>query len=820
MIIEWYFATKGENVMNEKENIDVFKRYYEELPQNAKRDLMELSDLQKIAMESRNAYLEFYDNCKNLDEVILNTGDEISKARSKMAEKVANILIDRDVFGVSKEEIINKRSYGYISFDVFRKLKDRKNELEKAKSNEYAYRQKQKAMRGKFVGGGFGLSGAVKGMAMAGAANMATGAVYDVFNVVGNAATKAAYNNRLRVLKGDGFGEQVANAIEHDCLLFIETLNDFLREKIGESLEYGIESMNKSNRIIEQVENKEIPENKVLSALCQAFKSFPLNSRFYELFAYKFGDFEGELVKSMEYFGMDSSQVKLIVASKVYRESYFGENYIPLMKRKLREEWGGEGFLSCFYDREINPYLLEDINNIPRLFIKDSIEILRDRTQSFTFEERKNYHYIQEIQNLTGYKVDWQHEVPLCLITLNYGQITPFIFITSKSVVIPSRSIEIQWIDEVEVSENLISFGRNGKVHHGAYENHREDILETLVTIILYVQFAYNLENKDKTIALLKTGSDNVMKDPYEFFKEDYIEKLDQYENVSQYVATLFEKVSFNLITVKNAVTYSKEIDRELKKYNMTLDQEKFVLIYTSDGFMANKNGVYITEEKLHYHINEEVGSMPINEVKSIGYIRDGFIINGNIPIKAARDKWLDEFVAHFMHIIKILQMKSGGKTEKEKIEKEKSNPIKPVAVSKENILIERVKNRCAVYKVSSLNKGYVASGKNVGPESIKKYEEVVKAFKMERSDEIFFYNNTGSLLYGIQGLIVCTSGVKIVSKYRLYCFKWSEFGTLEITYSNFTRDLKINGNLLLSLSTEGKKTYELLIDLQALANR
>lgn len=77
-------------------------------------------------------------------------------------------------------------------------------------AGEKIYREVRKSSRGRWSGGGFGLSGALKGAAMAGSMNMATGMAHSAFNFVGNTKT----NMKMRKMLRDLFNDNVKNNLK------------------------------------------------------------------------------------------------------------------------------------------------------------------------------------------------------------------------------------------------------------------------------------------------------------------------------------------------------------------------------------------------------------------------------------------------------------------------------------------------------------------------------------------------------------------------------------------------------------------------------
>ena len=808
-----------------------FGDYSVKIPDNTLASLHILNDLQKLAFDCSSDYVKFYTQCSGLEKVISATPSKVASYYQTMAEKVEIILLANDIAGVYPEELIEYNRHSYQAASILKNIRNTKEKLDAAKNNDFAYREARKNHRGKFVGGGFGLSGAVKGMAMAGAANMATGAAHNVFNIFGNAATKVAYNNRIRSLKNSGYCRQMAAAVEADCLLFINTLNVYLKRKARKELSFGIESISKSDKIITQIEEGKVPKASEMETLVKAFLAYPLNERFYELFCYKYMDEKGELVRCMEYLGLDPGQVKLIHASQAYCRSYFGDRYVPLVKERLQDEdLHSEGVLRYFYDEEINPFLMEDINNVPHLFMEASAEILHNREYCMTFEGCKNVHHLYRIQRLMGFTLDLEKEVPLFFIQLAPFSKKYFILITSKYVVLPDNRLKIHLIDDVDVTSDAVIFCNKYSVKQSAFydEMQQEELLLVLLNVILYIQFAYNLNQAQKTIPLLGVYADNETKDPYQFLKEDYISAMAQYGFVSQYIASLFSTQNHNLITTNNSAKNMQFIRGELKKYHLTLQQEKCVLMSISDGLLGSKSGIYFTEQNLYYHVGKSAYHLPIEQIKKFDYDEGKclFIINDTITIDIMKDKRSDEIADHFMQIVQLLVQNLILKTANGAAESidfsgdlDSESPNKETVSGLNYSILEKIKKCCGSYRVSFTYDDRIAAGESVGPESIKNFNEVSESFELEPSDEIFFFNNDSSLFSGFQGLLLCSSGMKIISKRGKFFYGWEEFKKLDLRYTFLGDGLYINSRPVLPINAEGKKTYKLLKDIQEILN-
>lgn len=176
-------------------------------------------------------------------------------------------------------------------------------------------RELAKANRGRFVGGGFGISGAAKGIAMAGAANLATGALYSVGNLLGNAVSKMSADLQCdRLFSSEKTITFLFDALKNDFLLGTDVLEEILVSCNGKSLEnpFNNERLSKAKAIMQNIKDNVIPESGQKKALVDVMlNDAPYYDELY-LFAYeKFGDDNGNLIRFAEFFGKNNISEKI-----------------------------------------------------------------------------------------------------------------------------------------------------------------------------------------------------------------------------------------------------------------------------------------------------------------------------------------------------------------------------------------------------------------------------------------------------------------------------------------------------------------------------
>lgn len=228
------------------------------------------------------------------------------------AEIVVHLLDDAfDVISNNEIYTIDKKNLGV------RFMNNCFNELEKSinsligdlelidfdKETAAEYRRERKANRGRVVGGGFGFSGAIKGMATAGAMNAASGIGHSIFNAAGNAVSSV------------GASLQKSKCYSEYENIFVEAANDSIwcikaeiREilKSEKNIQFTFqtqESQEKGNAILQNFLDGNISNEKGFEMLAVALNSNYYNPKIYETIWLNYGDHTGDLAKMASDFG-------------------------------------------------------------------------------------------------------------------------------------------------------------------------------------------------------------------------------------------------------------------------------------------------------------------------------------------------------------------------------------------------------------------------------------------------------------------------------------------------------------------------------------
>lgn len=233
------------------------------------------------AEAAKKEFGEWYDRCHSID-VVLSCVDDI--ACDLVAKYAAQPLYDElrkmKIYDVSEErytrECVDMRSCEIMIISIEEKLLEISGNQEAMRE----YRAARKASRGRFVGGGFGISGAVAGAMKAGAMNAASGMAHGLVNTIGNAGSAVAATAKKALLYGGETKDDLAYAISDSIRKTFENYKELVNEHHYNYYVDGFEP----GKAVALFENAQRLPEKRTELLAQAIKENPYEPIFDYIF--------------------------------------------------------------------------------------------------------------------------------------------------------------------------------------------------------------------------------------------------------------------------------------------------------------------------------------------------------------------------------------------------------------------------------------------------------------------------------------------------------------------------------------------------------
>lgn len=278
------------------------------------------SQYRGLGEKHRSLFHAKFAACKSADELFAGLPDDIDAVLADTTAMVAGDLAANGIFDVG-ERVIRADLEARVEHvaEPFNAVQDRYFSIIGKAAELEAQRQEARENRGQIIGGGFGLEGAARGMALAAVANAAIGLTYGLVNLTAKAASDLGDKDKKRQLQQDpatraGIGDFLVGITLQGAELVAATVKD------GATFEAVTEeAREKSAAIVENVAAGRVPDDQVQSVLVQALNLDPFNAGAWTAWLDRYGDQDASLAVCADAFGIDdvkAHKAKLIAERK------------------------------------------------------------------------------------------------------------------------------------------------------------------------------------------------------------------------------------------------------------------------------------------------------------------------------------------------------------------------------------------------------------------------------------------------------------------------------------------------------------------------
>lgn len=298
---------------------------------------------------------------KNIDELVEKLPILSNKYIDSIVDEAIKVLVSIKIYDYNvdmfKEEYLEDyfdySEYYYGLRNLYLKIIGHQDETNQQ-------RQIERSNRSKWQGGGFGVSGAIKGAMTAGALNLGTG----IFRGIGDSIVDVNDKSKIRKLKEWLFeNEDVKLALIQGmemCMWGIfQALIDLLSNILNRNLfKFDIK---KSEAIFENMTKHVKDKNEIIDGVVQSINLYPYHEEYYEFLIDKFSDPKNEIEKVAEFFGININAYKRINIENYLKQLEFSNEKEAIdSKGKLIKYLNDIGFNnSQEYIKEIDDKLIE-----------------------------------------------------------------------------------------------------------------------------------------------------------------------------------------------------------------------------------------------------------------------------------------------------------------------------------------------------------------------------------------------------------------------------------------------------------------------------
>lgn len=264
---------------------------------------------QQEAEEAVRHFESLYKQNHSLEMVVKNVQEQMEDSVYPAIRRCISILVDKGILTIDEDLFIDMYPQFADSIqESYLQIYDQYADIVMTEEEKDRYRVARREGRGKWRGGGFGLSGALKGAATAGALNMVSGTGHMVFNGVAKIGSSIAASSKMnRIFKDKNTMLSLCNGLWQSVFSLHRALIDCLaRNGADNGAAEGTitaEEIRAASAILENISQiQEYGQRR--KAMLQSFQMNPYQKKWYRIALQEFGDEDGTLEEIERYFGL------------------------------------------------------------------------------------------------------------------------------------------------------------------------------------------------------------------------------------------------------------------------------------------------------------------------------------------------------------------------------------------------------------------------------------------------------------------------------------------------------------------------------------
>lgn len=271
-----------------------------------------LADLRKayvgLGSEFSRIFRFRFDALKSADELFDRYPEEIGRALDRTVSAVAKDIARERIYHWDEAALRNDlEARSEAATENFKRIRDLYISITMNAAQREALRAEAGQNTPSIIGGGFGVEGAVRGIAVATAANAAIGLVHGAANAAGKAvAASGDKRKKQEILKDPKTKEILADVLRDIAVEGYRLVADIVNSERDEP-SYDvitIEAGRRAAALAENVGAGRVPKEEVPVVLAEAIRLDPFLERPWRLWVEQMGDRDGSLNLAAEHFGL------------------------------------------------------------------------------------------------------------------------------------------------------------------------------------------------------------------------------------------------------------------------------------------------------------------------------------------------------------------------------------------------------------------------------------------------------------------------------------------------------------------------------------
>lgn len=730
-----------------------------------------------VTREIGTKELSLYDKCNVLSSIG-------KKACNEMENECIEFIYQLQLMNYSKSDFISDipKTRSYIAYleNAKEEVRKAKEQLDKNAQKKFTEREIRKNSRGRFIGGGFGITGAIKGTIQAGVLNLFTGAIHTAVNIAGNTATVVGTSLKKHMINSDVEAEAFFEYLLNDLYKMVDRSLELLATKTDKSVLNIIEKekVEQAESILENIESGKFSEETVRDSLLKGITLNPLNKRYYftllkiypnekdsimvlleKLYISK-DEFLNEFLENYADIEADDETIERLIAKKTitaedvakYRDCYIEQ--ADVVTQYICNTLGFEK--SDVSKNIVNEYVEDYLLGIPDEKFKkmevacftDSYEIVfgPDYIWAETYEDMIEYLNVR-----ADFEKKFNNEKTIFLYQFSVNQ---------SKLLSEDTSAD-------ELSESLIG------VEKGLSE--LLDILQELDPNKIFTEYLY--DGLTKIHSELKSEIDRlpeykkIREERQKKWLEVYAKRQDKFKKVF-YKNGMYGKHCFNVVIDKIPSELMNEVSNIIQ-FNST-ENKLMIYGFVDEGKLLT--GFVLTDQNLYiWGLNGDT-KWKLEDIKEVSVFKsDGAMMLSIAPYTDV-EKHRDVFVAlnpineyeDLLYKINIFLTDINTRTYEKK--DETANKSDLIMADEEHELVSSCSKRCVV------GTPYVFAG------NMKKFDVAISNIGVPSSSKVFMMYDVTLLGSWKKGIAFCDDAIYHNMDGEQVKISWKDFATIAIT--------------------------------------
>lgn len=297
-----------------------------------------LNDFTILAENTADLFGKRYKaKCKSIEDILENIKEITREVYGNAALEISKMLAANGITTYDKNRVLDKIITQSNCYAKALEISYFYDDIVEAEAEKDEMRTERRVNRGRVVGGGFGLQGALSGMAMAGAMNLAAGAAHGAVNLIGKGvSTIGASIKKSEYFNNPKTFEDLYNGVYTDITESLDRYIDVVSEEKHYDFEFPDdddydEYEGICNNLKSGIITKEDAPIQIFNALCK----YPYDEDIYAYTLDKFGDENGELAAIAKYHHIDIDCFKERIIAKTLPSSIETEEEALRIKENI-----------------------------------------------------------------------------------------------------------------------------------------------------------------------------------------------------------------------------------------------------------------------------------------------------------------------------------------------------------------------------------------------------------------------------------------------------------------------------------------------------